>query len=675
VAGTAALASMTAIPSAGVASSPDPGSTHAEAPSASTVKTVTNTHDTGKGSLRAALFKVNNPSLNFDTVHFAIKGTGPHLIRPATPLPAVTAPVTIDGYSQPGTSRATASQAATLDIVINCSKGVAGAGLRIDADDSLITGLVINGAALNGIVVTGDGNTLSGNYVGTDATGELRRGNGDVGISMTGDHNQIAGDVGDRNIVSNNGGFGIQVTGVNNALYGNYIGIDDDGAVDRGNAAGGLQVLNGVVTLVGTVGEPNVISGNGGPGVHIEADSYNDVSDNLIGTDAAASYAIPNDAEGVLAETDDMYLQENIVAGNEDEGIEVQGDRAIILSNLVGVSGTPPLTTIPNGGTGIEIVGDDAKIGEVDFGNAVAANGRNGIGLIGDGDSVISNFIGTDSAGTPGLGNLNDGVLLLGTHSTIGGDAADEGNVISGNNENCLEILSPTERQGDDLVAHNLIGTDPAGDGSLANNDAGVSIQGSRVQVSENRIAFNGRHGVLVDAGSDNPITHNSIDLNGLLGIDLSPVGRTANDSGDGDTGPNDLLNYPAVTSASSVGTTTTVGWEIVSGLPNTDMILEFFASDACNQPTGSPNYGEGAGPIGTRDVVTDALGNADGVKTFPVPTTPGDVVTATATLVPVESSPTSEFSHCRTVTQGRGVELEVRTMSAATVRSLTLPV
>ena len=64
---------------------------------------VTNTDDSGAGSLRQAILDANADAVA-DRIEFNIPGTGPHSIRPTTPLPAVAQPVVIDGYTQPGAS-------------------------------------------------------------------------------------------------------------------------------------------------------------------------------------------------------------------------------------------------------------------------------------------------------------------------------------------------------------------------------------------------------------------------------------------------------------------------------------------------------------------------------------------------------------------------------------------
>src|SRR5262245_56169125 len=65
---------------------------------------VTNTNDSGAGSLRQALLDANAAVGETDTIEFAILGDGLHTITPLSPLPTITDPVVIDGYCQPGSS-------------------------------------------------------------------------------------------------------------------------------------------------------------------------------------------------------------------------------------------------------------------------------------------------------------------------------------------------------------------------------------------------------------------------------------------------------------------------------------------------------------------------------------------------------------------------------------------
>ena len=65
--------------------------------------TVTSTADSGAGSLRQAILDANAMA-GADTIEFNIAGSGVHTIVPATDYPAFTQSVTIDGYTQPGSS-------------------------------------------------------------------------------------------------------------------------------------------------------------------------------------------------------------------------------------------------------------------------------------------------------------------------------------------------------------------------------------------------------------------------------------------------------------------------------------------------------------------------------------------------------------------------------------------
>ena len=124
---------------------------------------------------------------------------------------------------------------------------------------------------------------------------------------------------------------------------------------------------------------------------------------------------------------------------------------------------------------------------------------------------------------------------------------------------------------------------------------------------------------------------------NVYLGIDLIALGGlsdgvTPNDSGDGDTGANNLQNFPVL-----VASTGGVDGSLNSR-PNTTYRIEYFGSTSCD-PTGN---GEGQFFLGTVDVVTDANGNA----TLPFQAT-GSALFVTATATSSTTNDTSEFSNC----------------------------
>src|ERR1051326_6170076 len=172
--------------------------------------TVTNTDPSGPGSLAQAIFDANaNPGA--DTIAFNIPGSGLHTIAPIGPLPTITDPVTIDGYTQPGAKANTLALGSDAVLQIQLSGAVANsaAGLLISAGNSTVRGLVINRFNFYGIYLqTNGGNVVAGNYIGTDATGtgSFAAPNNGSGVFMNSANNTIGGlTPADRNLISGNG--------------------------------------------------------------------------------------------------------------------------------------------------------------------------------------------------------------------------------------------------------------------------------------------------------------------------------------------------------------------------------------------------------------------------------------------------------------------------------------
>src|SRR3712207_6671953 len=93
---------------------------------------VTNTNDAGQGSLRQAILDAN-ANFGADTFTFNIPGAGLHTITPASPLPAITNAVSIDGYTQPGAafnSLAAGNNAVLLVEIDGTAAGASANGLE-----------------------------------------------------------------------------------------------------------------------------------------------------------------------------------------------------------------------------------------------------------------------------------------------------------------------------------------------------------------------------------------------------------------------------------------------------------------------------------------------------------------------------------------------------------------
>jgi len=313
--------------------------------------TVTNTNDSGPGSLRQAILGAN-ANLGLDIIAFNIPawgrqpGPGPHTIQPLTPLPHITDPLIIDGYTQPGAAPATDDTPATLLIELDGINVIGlhwDSGLNIDAGNSTVRGLVINRFGDVGIHLQEKrGNIIEGNYIGTDVTGTMNRGNFQGGLRIwDAPNNTIGGTTPEaRNVISGNNGYavGILLPGATaNKVQGNYIGTDATGTADLGNFDHGVFIYEAASS--NTIGPGNVIVGNSGAGIAIHGigTTGNKILGNFIGTDASGREALGNTSAGVkIISCSDNTLADNTVSNN-GYGIwlESSSDNQIYNNNFI----------------------------------------------------------------------------------------------------------------------------------------------------------------------------------------------------------------------------------------------------------------------------------------------------------------------------------------------------
>ncbi len=210
--------------------------------------TIVNTNDSGQGSLREFIENANalsNTNLaqagmtaGIENSIFQIPGAVPFSIQPATALPAVTDPVVLDGTTQPGWTSAPI-------IELNGNMAVVD-GLTISAGGSTIRGFVINRFTTSGIGITaGSGNSIVGNYIGTNVAGTAQAGNNRQGILITNSTgNTIGGtSAADRNVISGNRQRGILIyesAASGNQVLGNYIGTNASGSAALTNQQMGV---------------------------------------------------------------------------------------------------------------------------------------------------------------------------------------------------------------------------------------------------------------------------------------------------------------------------------------------------------------------------------------------------------------------------------------------------
>ena len=146
--------------------------------------TVTTTANSGAGSLRQAILDAN-ANAGADTIAFNITGSGVHTILIESFLPAITSPVTIDGYTQPGTSANTlpVGQGLNTSLKIELSaEGLffpAGGCVQVQASDTTIRGLAITHCDIgnaSGIVISNAPTNvrIEGNFLGVAPDGVTR---------------------------------------------------------------------------------------------------------------------------------------------------------------------------------------------------------------------------------------------------------------------------------------------------------------------------------------------------------------------------------------------------------------------------------------------------------------------------------------------------------------------
>jgi hypothetical protein len=336
--------------------------------------TVTNTGDSGAGSLRQAMTDANANG-GTDTIVFNIPGSGVHTINVPTQLPTITSPVIIDGTTQPGYAGAPLIEL----------HGVGVPGVYITAGASTVRGLVLNGFG-NAILLSGaGGNLIQGCYIGTDATGTVGANPGAIGLRMiSSDDNVIGGtSAAAGNLISGNGSVGVSVESSDGAIFqGNRIGTDITGtvAVPNGTSALGFGGSNNATIGGSATGAGNLISGNIGSAIAMSGGSGFVIQGNFIGTDVTGTKALGNgiginDSGGTNTQIGGSGPGEgNLVSGNNGLGMYLYNFAAstTILGNLVGtdLTGTLPLGNIlgiatANIDTGIQIGGTGPGEGNV----------------------------------------------------------------------------------------------------------------------------------------------------------------------------------------------------------------------------------------------------------------------------------------------------------------------
>lgn len=286
----------------------------------------------------------------------------------------------------------------TLDTIF----GNNGNGIRVANSSFVVIGggsagrNVISASGGDGIQIgTSHDVSVTGNYIGTDATGaaiinaqSLSLGNSGNGINLRlgAYNNSIGGATADaRNLIDGSSGNGIIVaTGATayNLIQGNYIGTDASGTLALGGFGNGVYVTSPGASILG-----NVISASGGDGVVLSAATL--LQGNRIGTTADGSAALPNLADGITVMSSGSTIggpmtgQGNVIAFNTGIGVDVlSGAQNAIRGNSI----------YGNAQLGIDLGGDGATANHPLPGNGGPNNAQN--------FPILSNILFGDTATT-----------------------------------------------------------------------------------------------------------------------------------------------------------------------------------------------------------------------------------------------------------------------------------
>ena len=518
---------------------------------------VTNGFDTGPGSLRQAITAAD--FLGGGTITFNMPGHGVHTISPASALPTITAPVTIDGTSQPDYT------GAPLIVLDGASAGTSNViGLLAMSAAVTIEGLVIDDFPSFGVSLqNASGSVVRACYIGVDATGSIVKANGNQGITIGGSSNVTIG--------------GVRAT---------------DGNVISGNKSGGIQINNTSNSCL--------------------------IQNNFIGTDASGTEPLPNQGDGLnFSAAAQLKILGNVISGNSGDGIDTfsgtNAANALIQNNLIGTDGSG-VGPLPNSGNGINI---DGAPGAQILGNVVSANSGQGISLNFNTTTntvIQGNDIGVAKDGIHALGNLNGGIQtgFGASNSLIGGTGSGQGNVIAYNARVftiggiAIDTASTGFAvEGNEIYSNFGVGIDLGGQGVTTNSPGGPHTGANDIQNYPLLASSQSSNGSTVISGSLNSTPSTSFRLEffaspgfdptgygqgkiylGSTSVNTDPSGNVTFTATLGTTAPGGYA--VSATATDSSGNTSEFSPDVLNVVPISDVAVQMTSS-----PSGNLNIGD----------------------------------------------------------------------------------
>ncbi len=422
---------------------------------------------------------------------------------------------------------------------------------------------VISGNRGNGIGLYGaSDNVIAMNNIGTDVTGTRALGNAQNGILLTqgASRNLIGGQATNGNdptagvfarppqgnLISGNHGNGVLMNrgATQNLLSGNFVGTTAMGSTPLGNRLDGVSIDHANANqLIGCTFQQNpfvfynVISGNGGNGLHINSSNNTVVQANFFGAGANNATVVGNHGDGVLVSGTSQNTQiggviplGNVISGNNRNGTEIR-DRAAGTVNFNTFAGLFAFgTAAPNRQNGFLVTstGGNNQIRTC----IVSGNLGNGIVIAGNatGVQVEQTAVGTNTNIQEPLPNMGSGIVITGHahNNAIGGYARsiEPQTTVSANNRYGIQVTGAAH---DNTIFNTYVGSS-AGDRKplgnrldgiyLGHGTSGTTIGGTGN--AQDRIVDNYGHGIVVQGSRNNLILSSEIATNALGGLDIS---------------------------------------------------------------------------------------------------------------------------------------------------------
>ncbi|MEI6123322.1 MAG: right-handed parallel beta-helix repeat-containing protein [Bacteroidota bacterium] len=483
-----------------------------------TTYTVTNTNDTGLGSLNAAITSANS-HLGADTVKFHLITSdinysiaeGIWTIHITTALPYFIDNRTfIDGNSQStfGTTNTNGPE-----VFIQCENASINAAFILGSSNNKISCLGITGFTYGILIYGSTSNTITDVYAGTNFDGTTSIPN-QYGIGIA---NGASGNLITNCLLSGNSSVGYAISASNNnAITNCRIGTNRTATNKLPNNYG-IAIDGGSNNTIGgsTAGTQNLISGNISGGIVINGitSTGNQIMGNLIGTNAAGTDTIPNANGIILAGANNSIiggntpLKRNVISGNLQAGIAFNGTGTrnnSIQGNFIGTTVTGNSHLSNHTGIMLKSKSNHNLIGGTTAADRNIISGNLEIGVYceaSDSNFVFGNFIGPDVSGTNTflLGDSaiqGNGIELntVSKYNTVGGSGTGERNIISGNRVYGLVYYGNSSYNN---TSGNYIGTDMSGNNKLP-NATGICVDGGSNHniINNNVLSGNKSYGI-----------------------------------------------------------------------------------------------------------------------------------------------------------------------------------